>query len=243
MTVVNTRRSAVAGCLAGLMLCGCCIVTSSSQALGDTTGSNDSIVRAAVENFGQCFREYAYQDSSESPSEISSEDEAHSDNEICGMPSISAHDFVNALNRNYGKINGCALSAESSLTSNGLTMQLNIKDGTKTVGRGLLYDDSGKGIYLSMSAMEDSLFNVTIFFDEYSSKRSEYIANTMMAVIMTADPTLSTAEVESLAVDWIDSLENVSRSEAISRVSKNGITYTLASWDNDDVWAVDVQVE
>ena len=86
MNVVNTRRSAVAGCLAGLMLCGCCIVTSSSQALGDTTGSNDSIVRAAVENFGQCFREYAYQDSSESPSEISSEDEAHSDNEICGMP-------------------------------------------------------------------------------------------------------------------------------------------------------------
>ena len=148
-----------------------------------------------------------------------------------------------AVNRNYGKINGCALSAESSLTSNGLTMQLNIKDGTKTVGRGLLYDDSGKGIYLSMSAMEDSLFNATIFFDEYSSKRSEYIANTMMAVIMTADPTLSTAEVESLAVDWIDSLENVSRSEALSRVSKNGITYTLASWDNDDVWAVDVQVE
>ena len=119
----------------------------------------------------------------------------------------------------------------------------NIKDGTKTVGRGLLYDGSGKGIYLSMSAMEDSLFNVTIFFDEYSSKRSEYIANTMMAVIMTADPTLSTAEVESLAVDWIDSVEDVSRSEALSRVSKNGITYTLASWDNDDVWAVDVQVE
>ena len=65
----------------------------------------------------------------------------------------------------------------------------------------------------------------------------------MMAVIMTADPTLSTAEVESLAVDWIDSVEDVSRSEALSRVSKNGITYTLASWDNDDVWAVDVQVE
>ena len=157
-----------------------------------------------------------------------------------GVFTISAGDYIRSLNENYGRITDCDLSADYGLTSNGVTMKLTIEDRSGEVASGSFYDADDKAIALYNLGRPSCYSSLTIFFDDYDDKVGDYIGETMVAVILTSDPTLSDEDMQSLCEEWLDSAA-ADGDGLMASVSKNGITYTLAAWDGGEVWAIDVK--
>ena len=132
------------------------------------------------------------------------------------------------------------MSADYGLTSNGVTMKLTIEDRSGEVASGSFYDANDKAIALYNLGRPSCYSSLTIFFDDYDDKVGDYIEETMVAVILTSDPTLSDEDMQSLCEERLDSAA-ADGDGLMASVSKNGITYTLAAWDGGEVWAIDVK--
>lgn len=138
-----------------------------------------------------------------------------------GTFTISPKDFIKRLNEKFSGLPGySAMSADYELGDSGISLDLRIKKGSKSVGVGGFYADSSTQLLFSYFDEENSFKNIVMYFGD----SPEYAAATAVATIQAIDPSLSFSDAKDVASDCAGKV-----------IVNNGITYAVLH-SGDGYW-------
>lgn len=138
-----------------------------------------------------------------------------------GTFTISPKDFIKRLNEKFSGLPGYStMSADYELGGSGISLDLRIKKGSKSVGVGGFYADSSTQLLFSYFDEENSFKNIVMYFGD----SSEYAAATAVATIQAIDPSLSFSDAKDVASDCAGKV-----------IVNNGVTYAVLH-SGDGYW-------
>lgn len=218
--VFNLRKAVVAGCLAGLVLCGG-TAASSTEAIAATSQDNPL---AAIAK-GDASAEPLVKD---------------------GVFTISTKEFAERMDSAYFVISVIATgthdgfagySADLIRGTDGSKLNLSITKDSELQGLAAFSrpgQDTGWVKYADKNKTE-TFSSVT--FAIPSATSTDCLSSTMMAAISASNPTISIEHAAEIAVGLLDGLQSNALSGNFSyTVKENNIAYTLVFSDDEDAW-------
>ena len=207
MDMTDRISRVVAGCLAGLVLCGAMMVVPASpsnqwpQLAPDTAMAKTSTTTSIVKN---------------------------------GMFTISASDYQKRLDDAYylvyKKGNGSHYTTIQKEDEDEGTLDVYVKKGSKALCYAEFTTANKDNYWVDYSDRNKSgTFNEVFFFFGNGNDTEECVAHTSVAAIMASDPSISYSEAYDMAYDLAS---DYSDSGTIGSVKKNGIEYMLVNFNN-----------
>lgn len=154
--------------------------------------------------------------------------------------SIPASDLVERISKAYSSISRCSLKADSGLMKDGVTMSLDVKNGSsKVAAAGFVWKGTDDSLLPLWASGSENTYWQVLFSFASSSSSDEYAAETMYALIQACDPSLSKDDAHAVGSEVLDNYKSAGVSKGIGQATKNGITYTLA---NSNGWMVGAKI-
>lgn len=154
--------------------------------------------------------------------------------------SIPASDLVERISKAYSSISGCSLKADSGLMKDGVTMSLDVKNGSsKVAAAGFVRKGTDDSLLPLWACGSENTYWQVLFSFASSSSSDEYAAETMYTLVQACDPSLSKDDAYAVGSEVLDNYKSAGVSKGIGQATKNGITYTLA---NSNGWMVSAKI-